>query len=302
MERELHCLRRQCNQCVEENKDSVSLRVLKELEQEIIACDVDRATVIQRLHFDTMEEKIAFAIYFSVINFNFSGCDYSYRYQGQMYYRSTALLYALYNTPILFCNTTEVFRMGEGQWKKNLCCYGEGTLPLFEKRMNRLRKMAAYLTKEQVNFHNFYERFSTLNELFVFFKQSHLYEDVFLKRIQMLLNWLYCIAIENKIGLSDITMLTGLADYRLPQLFYNVGLVRLSPDERKMLLSRMPLREQDAFVRKMRCITIYICDYLAKKTEFTPIEIDCLLWNLSQQKLVRKELPIPAMNIDTMQF
>lgn len=295
-------LRHTCNEFAHKNMDLYDLSMVDRTIEQITSIKDSAIPMIQELPFTSVAQKVAFALYFSVINFNFSQSQSVWMHGGWPYYRSKGMMYALYDTGFPWEDNEQMSRITKAQWKKRLNSFvGEG-FPYAEERIVFLSEMAAYLQKKQVHFHRFFQQFPTVDDLYLLLEESKLYQDPFLKRMQMLIGWLMDIATEDNIAIGDHSMLTGLADYRLPQLFYNIKLIKLSSQEQQMLIRRKKLQLSDIFVQKMRCSTVFLCDYLSKWKGITSAETDRLLWCLSQQMLEEGELPIPAMYVDTCCF
>ncbi len=299
LENDIQKLRRECSDFAHKNMDLYDLRVADQIIGQMDAIAGGATPMIHELPFGSVDQKIAFAIYFSVVNFNFSQCQSTWTHGGRQYYRSKGMMYALYDAGLPWENSEQMSRVTKGQWKERLSGFVDKDFPWAEERITFLSNMAEYLQKKQVDFWRFFQQFPTADDLYLLLEASQLYRDPFLKRMQMLIGWLIDIAKEADIAIGNSSILTGLADYRLPQLFYNIKLIRLSSQERQMLMDRKKFQLQDTFVQKMRYSTVFLCNDLSKRKNVTHAEMDQLLWHLCQQMLEKGELSIPAMCVDT---
>lgn len=295
-------LRGTCNDFAQKNINLYDLRIADQIIK--LTADIKDIMVpmVQEISFESLAQRIAFTVYFSVINFNFSQCQSVWMHDRCPYYRSKGMMYALYDTGFFWEDNKQMSSITKAQWKNQLSDFVCEGFPWAEERIEFLFEMAAYLQKKQVHFQHFFQQFPTVDDIYFLLEESGLYKDPFLKRIQMLIGWLIDIAKETNITIGDSSMLTGLADYRMPQLFYNMKLIKLSSQEQQMLMERKRLQVDDAFVQKMRYSTIFLCDYLSKKKKIIAAEMDRLLWYLSQQMLEKGKMLIPAMNVDTCCF
>lgn len=295
-------LRGTCNDFAQKNMNLYDLRIADQIINQTADIKDGMVPMIQELSFESPAQRIAFAVYFSVINFNFSQYQSVWIHDRYPYYRSKGMMYALYDTGFLWADNKQMSSITKAQWRNQLSGFFCEGFPWAEERIEFLFEMAAYLQKEHIHFYHFFQQFPTVDDIYLLLEASQLYKDPFLKRMQMLIGWLIDIAKETNITIGDSSMLTGLADYRLPQLFYNMKLIKLSPQEQQILVERKKLQLDDAFVQKMRYSTIFLCDYLSKQKKIIAAEMDRLLWCLSQQMLEEGKLSTPAMNVDTCCF
>ena len=259
-------------------------------------------TIIDQLDFSSSANAIAFVLYFSVINFNFQDSNYTYTYNKKIYKRSTALMYALFNSFSDFTNSDLILACSDDDWKKKLYISENNSLSLLNERINNIRKMAHYIIHNNIDFIDFFKTFTNFNDVYIFLINSTLYEDPLLKRIQMTIKWIYDIAKKDNIILDNINILTGLADYRVPQLLYNLKIIVLDQNELKIINNCDKLAFDHYLVMKLRYLTIAICDIISKDINCPAIEVDNTLWDLSQKMIKKNNMKVPPMNVITDMF
>jgi hypothetical protein len=183
---------------------------------------------------------------------------------------------------------------------------GENEIPLLEERVSVLREAGAVLQKK---YHGHAARLveragrsagrlvELLAQDFSSFRDEALYRGrrvYFYKRAQIFCADLYGAFEGRRWGeFGDIDELTAFADYKVPQVLRQMGILRYSPelssriDRREELLSGSPQEIE------IRAGTIWAVELLKRELEqlgkrLRSFELDWLLWNLGQQEEFRQ--------------
>lgn len=183
---------------------------------------------------------------------------------------------------------------------------GEGDIPLLEERWAILKKTGTVLLRdfegEAVNIlkkaqGNAQKLVETLLNYFPSFRDVAEFENgktpgkkiYFLKRAQIFVSSIYGAFSGKELGeFSDIHKLTCFADYKVPQVLVNFGLLEYSSG----LLEKIETKESiPAFSREemeIRANTIWAVEEIKKEMRAqglnkTSLEIDWILWTLSKK-------------------
>lgn len=260
---------------------------------------------------DISESKeLGLNFFFNVVNFCFKdpGSEKEYKYHaknGQEISRSTGLFTALSESDVNWGNFQEVATLGKTKWVEIVQLAKSNPLYLGEERLVRLNRLARYLLKTknsspELLLRNASYQADTLAEILV---DSDLFEDEFLKRLQVAVH-----AVDNVLhrrrgtGLKNIEELTCMADYRIPQVFYNPGVVSIDNKLKKKLIANQQIVPDSKEELALRSTVILVGSLIAKRMKIIEVKADLLLWNLSQEMSTKGELPIPHMLIATDKY
>ena len=132
---------------------------------------------------------------------------------------------------------------------------------------------------------------------------SGYFKDRFMKRQQLAIHNLNQVLVARGSGqIANIDTLTVMADYRIPQLLYNSGVVELSKRLEARLLSQEPLLENSEEELALRASAVVAGKRLSQKMKLPESEIDGLLWGLTKKKEKNGDLPIPHMLVATDRY
>ena len=184
---------------------------------------------------------------------------------------------------------------------------GENEIPLLEERVAILREVGTVLQKEYSGqAARLVERagrsaehlVELLAQDFSSFRDEALYRGrrvYFYKRAQIFCADLYG-AFEGQRwgGFSDIDELTAFADYKVPQVLRQMGILRYSSELSSRIDRREELPSGSPEEIEIRAGTIWAVELLRRELEqlgksLRSFEIDWLLWNLGQQEEFRKK-------------
>ena len=133
--------------------------------------------------------------------------------------------------------------------------------------------------------------------------ESGFFKDEFLKRAQVGLKMMDTVAARRMgRGLTGINELTCMADYRIPQVFYNLGTVRLSAGLEAQLIRQEPILSGSREELALRATVIVIGLVLAGLMTICEADVDTLLWEFSQQMDKSGQIKIPHMLVATDKY
>ena len=276
-------------------------KVAKRLSYKIASDDnINQIALSENL---STSEKIALSVLFSSIHYCFvdptSCSDYSYFDNDIKYERSKAFWRTLIiQKKFKWDNLEDVLHMSKQDWRDILHLDDSGTtLWDSENRYIRLLSFAEYLQERKVSFDNFFTTYSTAQKVYTLLYESGLFNDDFLKRLQVEIVWLDEIAQHDGLQFDGrINELTAMADYRLPQLLMQLGVIEFADGNLEKLNSQLTDKKLE---RTIRAATIYSCQKIANVNNVSEARVDRLLWNMSQEKINDGEMKIPAMRVAT---
>jgi hypothetical protein len=249
-------------------------------------------------------------IFFNVINFCFkdptTGKEYKYcNKNGKMIKRSTGLFTSLAEYNVDWGVFHKVADLEKNKWIETIQLSKSNPLYLGEDRFYRVTKLAEFFLATKniaptMLLENSHYQADILAE--ILFK-SGLFKDDFLKRVQVAVH-----AIDNVLrrrhntGLKNIEMLTCKADYRIPQVLYNLNIIQLSDELKNKLIKDQIIEPDSREEIALRSCVIMVGNIVAQKMNITEVDADLLLWNLSQDMSVKEELSIPHMLVATDKY
>lgn len=258
----------------------------------------------------TIGQELGLNLFFNVINFCFKDPQtrQSYQYKakdGTVYSRSTGLFFSLAESGVDWNDINHVQTLDQKKWLEISQISKENPLYLGEERGERLVHFANFLAEhghktvleflESVEF----DAEQILEKLI----GSKLFEDIFLKRAQVAVHNFDNVLVRRERGqISNIEILTCMADYRIPQVFYNLGALVLSGELNRQLVEEIEIDSSSEQELALRSSVIVIGLMLAEKLDTTASEIDGLLWAMSQQMAKAGELTIPHMIVATDKY
>jgi len=179
---------------------------------------------------------------------------------------------------------------------------GSKTIPLFEERLRCLNEAGAVLEKQFGNsFIGVYKRAGNdalaladlLINHFSCFDDTAEYKGKkigFYKRAQLNSKMISDALIANgEQGLKNLDKLTAFADYKIPQILRNLGVIKYSKELADKIDSYVPIEKGSEDEVEIRATTVWAVELikqkLQKKYDFvTASHVDSMLWNKSQTK------------------
>lgn len=207
-----------------------------------------------------------------------------------------ALLYALLKEAKenkQFLTPTYLMNLTEEQFEKIL--KGNVQIPLFKERYHRITSIGKILVEKHIT--SFYqeikekttdtELFHYVIETFPFLEDTRTYNGktiYFYKLAQLMTSdILHLRAIKENIKV-DISHLVGCADYKLPQVLHQFGVITYKPELEQKLLEKQEIEENAKEETEIRAATIVVIRKLSEITGIDAIEINDMIWLQGQDK------------------
>lgn len=248
----------------------------------------------------TINQKIGLTLFFGVINYCYveprSGIEYAYHINGQRHRRSAAFTQALIEAGMPWDQPSAIADMSYATWRKILHLDQAGVVLFDEEgRIQRLRQFGDYLQTAVATFDNFFERYPDAQSIYELLMPSGLFEDEFLKRLQVVIAWLADIARSANLRFNGATdSLTVMADYRLPQVLIQEGVITISDEIRAQLGAELRDIQTEYAIR---AATITAGESIASIAGMTTTEVDRALWQRSQSLIESGTMNAPAMRV-----
>ena len=255
--------------------------------------------VDQRLSFS---EKVALVLLYGVVNYCYTNpetrTEYQFEFDGRKYARSTGFNQALLHSGFNWLDFNALSELTFEQWREVLQLRPDNRLYDAKNRLVKLRTMAAYLKKVDVD--NFFTTYNDTNKIFELLQDTGLYDDPFYKRAQITLSLLGRIsALYGDEELASSAPLTVMADYRLPQVLYNFDVLTLPQTLSDRLVQGTTFIKNEPYERDLRAWTIVLGEKMAHNLGVSEEIIDARMWALSQDMIHDGRMKIPAMLVAT---
>lgn len=256
------------------------------------------------------ENELGLALFFNAVNFCYrdptSGRDYLYTSRdGRQLRRTSAFVTALVESGLEWNQVQQVAQLTPDRWRDMLQLLAPNVLYLGMERCERITGLANYLSKK--GFKTVMDFVSSsqyeVSNLILPLMESGFYKDEFLKRAQVAVKMLDTV-LTSRFGhrLVGMDLLTCMADYRIPQVFYNLGAVDLAPGLRAHLESEKPVLSESREEVALRATVIVIGRQLAETMSINESEADTLLWEYSQVMDRSGQMKIPHMLVATDKY
>ena len=256
------------------------------------------------------ENELGLALFFNSVNFCYrdpsSGRDYLYTSRdGRQLRRTSAFFTALVESGLDWNQVEQVAQLSADSWRDMLQLQESNMLYLGLQRCERITGLARFLLnkgyKTVADFvsSSRYEVGSLIAPLI----ESGFFKDEFLKRAQVAVKMLDTV-LTSRLGrqMAGMDLLTCMADYRIPQVFYNLGAVELAPGLRTHLESEKPVLSESREELALRATVIVIGRQLAEMLSINEAEADTLLWEYSQVMDRSGQMKIPHMLVATDKY
>jgi len=256
------------------------------------------------------ENEIGACLFFNTVNFCFkdpaSGNEYRYiNPNGKSFLRSTGFFQALADSRVQWNDLQEVSELSETKWMEIAQLTKENVLYLGQERLNRIIGFAKYLIASRSSSAAGFlqDHHDKVLEILTALIHSGYFEDEFLKRAQVAIKNMDKILLHQRgFGLHGMDALTCMADYRLPQVLYNLSAVELSLSLKEKLTRQELIRPDSREERALRATVIVIGQQLSQQMEINEAEIDDLLWEMSQEMARENNMKIPHMLVATDKY
>lgn len=256
------------------------------------------------------ENELGLSLFFNAVNFCYrdpdSGKDYHYTsHDGRQLRRTTAFFTSLVESGLEWNEVKQIESLSPGRWKTMLQLNQTNVLYLGLERRERIVGLAKYLSTQ--GFNQVTDFISSCHEkvleLINPLQECGFFQDEFLKRAQVCIKMIDgVLTTRMNRSLKGLDMLTCMADYRIPQVFYNLGAVELSPQLRDHLESEKPVISGSREELALRASVIVIGRQLADLMAINEAEVDTLLWEYSQVMDKTGQMKIPHMLVATDKY
>jgi len=252
-----------------------------------------------QLVFNDLNERVNFLLIFASINFAFWGSNLQYRRKGLNHLGSLAVMMGLYDrwkTISQLITTNQIEKFSASDFNHII---DKQPILLLQERVNLIKQTGhALFNKLNNSYLNLLEKVhydiskivTATIKLIPSFKDWSRYNGktiIFNKRIQALISHLYYLA-ELKHKIHDINILTGLADYRLPQLFRHLGIIKYVKSLEQTVDKQIELKHNSPQEIEIRCFTLWIIELMKKQllsitgNQYSAIQIDNYFWWISR--------------------
>lgn len=261
----------------------------------------------------TFRDELGLAVFFGTVNFCFTEPTSKHRYTyismlGNTYHGSQGLYVAmaeLSKTGLSWGSLAQVGEITQESWDNNMQLGDNNPFYLGQERLRKVTGFAQTLQKQ--GFSDVGEWLASTHhnavKILKSLRASGYFDDQFQKRSQVTVKAFDDI-IRRRGGfeIANMNTLTCMADYKIPQVLYNTGIVKLAPELEEYLKSQRPLKPESRPELALRSSAIVVGEYLATLLYSTEAEVDTLLWGLSQEMNKNGELKIPHMLIPTDKY
>lgn len=258
----------------------------------------------------TAENELGLNLFLDVINFCFSNPythnDYIYTDKsGGVIKRSTGLKAAMSDAEINWGNTREVAKISENQWANAVQLDKNKDFYLGIDRGKRIAEFAGKMAQSGFKYVTDFLDFAQYDTEVVLpiLDKSGYFEDKFQKRSQLAISMMNGV-LKRRFGkeFKGTENLTIMADYRLPQVMYNFGAIKLSDGLIEKLAKQEVLESDSPEELALRAASVVVGENISKILDINENEVDVLLWTLSQKMAKEDTLKIPHMLVATDKY
>lgn len=256
------------------------------------------------------EREVAMSLFFNVVNFcyknPFTQNEYAYEgHDGKIIKRSSGLMAAMSNADIAWNNLSEVANISPANWSKIIQLERNKDFYLGENRGKRISDFAFKMFNS-----GFRDVFSFIvssefdtDRLLSALNESGYFNDEFQKRSQLTVSDIDSV-LQKRFGkrLEGVDGLTVMADYRLPQVMYNFGAIKLTETLKQKLVNQVPIESDSCEEVSLRAASIVIGERLSKLMGISESRVDHLLWTLAHEMAEKGEIEIPHMLVATDKY
>lgn len=258
----------------------------------------------------TAENELGLNLFLDVINFCFSNpyshSDYSYTNKvGEVIKRSTGLKTAMSESAINWGNTREVAKISPVEWAKAIQLDKNEDFYLGQDRGKRISEFAGKLVRSGFKNISDFLKFTEYDTeiLLPILDKSGYFDDKFQKRSQLAISMMNGV-LKRRFGkeFKGTENLTIMADYRLPQVMYNFGAIKLSEGLLAKLTRQEVLESDSPQELTLRAASVVIGENISRILGIDENQVDALLWTLSQKMARGGALKIPHMLVPTDRY
>lgn len=253
-----------------------------------------------------LTETVYRELFFGAVNFAFvhprKGCRL--RMKGLEVFGSTAFRAAMFGKGFVWSDLDAASNLRISDWRYLLSDLDLETLHFAERRRKNLRALGKHL-KHRIGRDpkNLRPHLRSPDRLFGLLHESRCFRDPFYKRLQATISCVYNYFPATKSIRGGLSQLTGLADYRLPQLFCNYGVITiLDAGSARKLAAMSAFSRESAFILALRAGTIVIVEVIAKSLGCSEIQADWALWRHAESCVNNSKFCIQPVVVNTDEF
>jgi hypothetical protein len=256
------------------------------------------------------ECELGLCLFFNSVNFCYrepsSGKEYRFTTRdGRPLKRTAAFFTALSESGLDWNDLNQVAALSPASWLELTQLGENNNLYLGLERRERIVGLANFMISMGIKTVLGFIEINNFDSLKITqaLIESGFFKDEFLKRVQVALKMMDAVLeVRNGRGLNGIDQLTCMADYRIPQVLYNLDTVKLSPDLEGQLTRLEPVISGSRTELALRATVIVIGLQLANLMGINEAEVDTLLWEYSQQMDKTGQMNIPHMLVATDKY
>lgn len=256
------------------------------------------------------ENELGLSLFLDVVNFcycnPYSKRDYIYiDMRGKSIGRARGLKAAMTEAEVNWGSTREVSKISPTEWSKMIQLGSNKDFYLGEDRGKRISEFAGKLFQSGFKNISHFLTFAEFNTEYLLpvLDKSGYFDDEFQKRSQLAISMMNGV-LKRRFDkeFKGLDTLTIMADYRLPQVMYNFGAIKL-PEELKDKLMKQEIIESGSPTEiSLRAASVVVGEKVSKLMDINESEVDSLLWTLSQKMSDEKKLTIPHMLVATDKY
>jgi hypothetical protein len=256
----------------------------------------------------SLENECGLNLFMDVINFCYKDPETGHEYfftanDGKRIKRSTGLMAAMARAGVDWNNFASVSDISVERWREMLQLSEDNQMYLGDERRDKIVGFARFvLSRGFSNVPEFIDGCEyDAGRMTVLLNESGFFEDRFMKRSQLTCRMINDVLVRRgEPSLTKIDRLTVMADYRIPQVFYNLGAVSLvDKDMTDRILNGTPIPAGSREENALRATAVHVGKIVADRLGISEAEADNVLWGLSQEMARKGEMAIPHMIVAT---
>jgi hypothetical protein len=270
--------------------------------------EVDENAWLPEGHDLSLENECGLNLFIDVINFCYKDPETGHEYfftagDGKRIKRATGLTAALARSGFDWNDFASVSEISVERWREMLQLSGENQMYLGDERRDKIVGFARFLlSRGLTNVPEFIDGCDyDAGRMTVLLNESGYFEDRFMKRSQLACRMINDVLVRRgELSLTKIDRLTVMADYRIPQVFYNLGAVSLiDKDMTDRILNGTSIPAGSREENALRATAVHVGKIVADRLGISEAEADNVLWGLSQEMVRKGEMAIPHMIVAT---
>ena len=256
------------------------------------------------------EDELGLNLFLSSINFCYQDpkthSEYTFlNKEGEVDRRSLGLKSAMAESGVPWGDFSSVSEITAEKWKEMLQLSKKNPIYLGTERGRRVVRLAEQMLALGLNTPTDLVKYCEFDseKLLMVLDKSGFFEDEFMKRSQLAVHVMDGVLKRRfDAKLEGTDRLTVMADYRLPQLMYNFGAIKLSTGLHEKLMRSESIETGSREEKTLRAAAIVIGRRVSELMGIPEAETDSLLWTLAVRMGFKNQLPIPHMIVATDKY